>query len=205
MRQQFKWQLRDIIMVGILGVVFAVIYLGVLYAGIAVTAALTPFGLAPFGYEIFYGIWFMGATLSAYIIQKPGVAFVTEILAAFLELLMGNIGGPLVLIAGAVQGLGSEAGFALFRYRRFDMASMIVSGVLAAVFSFLWGFVQNAYALVTPGMVVIMLAVRIVSALLFASVISKLTGQGLAKTGVLKSYALGAKYGVAEVMDGEDE
>lgn len=105
MATQFKWQLKDIIMVAVLGLVFAVIYLAVLYLGVAVTAALTPFGLAPFGYEIFYGIWFMGATLAAFIIQKPGVAVMTEFLAAFIEFLMGNMGGPLVLISGLMQGI----------------------------------------------------------------------------------------------------
>ncbi|MEG1157853.1 MAG: ECF transporter S component, partial [Christensenellaceae bacterium] len=124
MKKTTGWKLKDIIMVAILGVVFALIYLAVLYAGIGLTAALTPFGLAPFGFELVYGIWFMAATLAAYIIQKPGVAIVSEFLAAFLELLMGNTGGGLVIIAGAVQGAGAEVGFAVFRYKRFDMASM---------------------------------------------------------------------------------
>ncbi|HBU11474.1 MAG TPA: hypothetical protein DEB31_01690 [Clostridiales bacterium] len=203
-KKSFKWQLKDIIMVAVLGLVFAVVYLAILYAGVGVTAALTPFGLAPFGYEIFYGIWFMGATLAGFIIQKPGVAVVTEFLAAFLEFCMGNMGGPLVLISGLVQGAGSEVGFALFRYRKYNMASMCVSGLMAAVFSFAWGFVQNAYAAITPGMLAAMLAVRVASALLFAGVISKLAGQGLAKTGVLKSYALGQQYGTAQVMPEDD-
>jgi energy-coupling factor transport system substrate-specific component len=205
MTKTFKWQLKDIIMVAVLGLIFAVIYLAVLYLGVAVTAVLTPFGLAPFGYEIFYGIWFMGATLAAFIIQKPGVAIVTEFLAAFLEFLMGNMGGPLVLVSGLMQGIGAEAGFAMFRYRRFDMASLCVSGVMSAVVSFAWGFVQNAYSLIAPGVIVAMLVVRIVSAIVFAGLISAAAGKGLAKTGVLKSYALGAKYGTAKVMDDEDE
>ncbi len=205
MERKFGWQLKDVIMVAVLGLVFAVIYLAILYAGVGVTAALTPFGLAPFGYEIFYGIWFMGATLAAFIIQKPGVAVVTEFLAAFLEFLMGNMGGPLVLVSGLVQGVGAEVGFAVFRYRRYDTRSLCVSGILAAVFSFAWGFVQNAYALITPGVLVAMLAVRIVSAVVFAGLISKAAGVGLARTGVLKSYALGAQYGTAKVMDDEEE
>lgn len=93
----------------------------------------------------------------------------------------------------------------MFRYRRFDMASMCVSGIMAALVSFAWGFVQNAYALLSPGVVIAMLAVRIASAIVFAGVIAMLAGKGLAKTGVLKSYALGAQHGTARVMDDEDE
>ncbi len=120
--------------------------------GVAVTAALTPAGLAPFGYEIFYGIWFMAATVAAFIIQKPGVAVVTEFLAAFIEFLMGNMGGPLVLISGLMQGIGAELGFAFFRYRRFDMPACAYRHN-GAVFCLAWGFVQNAYALITRNVV----------------------------------------------------
>lgn len=201
MKTNGKWQLKDIIMIAIFGVIFALIYLAVLYIGLAVQAALTPAGLGIFAFEIFYGIWFMGATLAAYVIQKPGVAVTTEVLASFLEFLMGNVGGPLVLIAGAVQGLGSEVGFMMFRYRRFDMLSICASGMLAAVFSFLWGFVQGGYALFAPGLLVAMLAVRIASALLFAGVISKVVGDGLARAGVLKSYALGVKFSAVELPE----
>lgn len=196
-----KWQLKDIIMMGILGLLFAGVYLGALYAGIAVTAVLTPVGLAPFGYEIFYGIWFMGATLAAYIIQKPGTAIVTEVIAAVLELLMGNIGGPLVVIAGIIQGLGCELGFALFKYKRYDLLSLSASGICAAVFIFIWGFVQSGYVLLAPSLLVAMLAVRVVSALLFSGLLSSLIGAGLARTGVLKSYALGASRKAPEIMD----
>ena len=110
------WQLKDIIMIGILGLIFAAIYLGAFYLSQAIGVALTPFGLAPFNFEIVYGVWFMAATLAAFILQKPGVALVTEVLAAFLELLMGNF--PLVITTGLVQGVGLELGFAVFGYKK---------------------------------------------------------------------------------------
>ncbi|MGI6152205.1 MAG: ECF transporter S component [Christensenellaceae bacterium] len=197
----YRWKLKDIIMVGILGVIFAVIYLAVLYAGLGVTAVLTPYGLGTLGFEIFYGIWFMGATLAMYIIQKPGVAIVTEFLAAFLEMLMGNSGGPMVLLSGAMQGLGCELGFTVFRYKRYDMLSMCMSGIFAALISFAFGFIQAGFGLIDAGLLVVMLGVRIATAVLFAGVISKKTGDGLAKTGVLKSYELGMRMRPAEVLD----
>lgn len=203
MERKLGWQLKDIIMIGILGVIFAVIYLAFLYLATSVSVALTPFGLSPFGNEIFYGIWFMAASLAAYVLQKPGVAIVTEVIAAMLEFMMGNMGGALVLAVGSVQGAGSELGFAIFRYRRFDMLSMCLSGVFAAIASFIFGYFTGAYALIAPGMLAAMLAARIGSSVLFAGVISKLAGDGLAKTGVLKSYPLGRKYKPAEVLEDE--
>ena len=203
-KQRFSWQLKDIIMVCIIGLLFSLVYMGVLYAAVAAQVALTPFGLGPFAFEIFYGIWFMAATLAAYIIQKAGSAFVAELLAAVLEMLMGNYGGALVVNVGVVQGLGSEAGFALFGYRRFDTLSLCVSGAMTAIFSFAWAFVVSGYGLLDRGLLIAMLAVRIVSAVVFAGICSMLIGNGLAKTAVLKSYALGRRFGAPEIMDDDE-
>lgn len=192
-KKTMQWKLNDVILVGVIGVVFSVIYLAVLHLGQLLQVLLAPWGLSPFAYEIVYGIWFSAATLAAYIMQKPGVAFVSEVLASFLELLMGNIGGPLVVIAGILQGLGTELGFAVFKYRKFDFLSMSISGVFAAIITFLWGFVQAGYALLKPSLLIAMLAVRILSAVVFSGLLSKLIGDGVAKTGVLKSYPLGKK------------
>ena len=97
-----NWELKDVIMMAILGVVFSAVYLAVFQGGLALSTALTPAGLAPFGFELIYGVWFMAATLAAYIIRKPGVALVTEVLASFIELLMGNSGGLTVVLTGII-------------------------------------------------------------------------------------------------------
>lgn len=186
------WRLKDIIMIGILGLIFALIYLGTFYLSMAIEAALTPFGLAPFNFEVVYGVWFMAATLAAFILQKPGVAFVTEVLAAFLELLMGNF--PLVITTGLVQGAALELGFAVFGYKRYDLLSMCVSSACACVLSFLWTYFTNGYAALAVPMLVGMFFVRLATSLVFAGLLSNLLGKGLARTGVLKGYPIGAKY-----------
>jgi energy-coupling factor transport system substrate-specific component len=190
--QMYKWQLKDIIMVAILSLFFAVIYLGALYLYQIAAAVLAPFGLAPFALQVIYGVWFMAATLAAYIMRKPGVAFTTEVLAATLEILMGNIFGPLVFISGVVQGLGAEAVFAGFRYKRFDMMTMCLAGFGACVLSFGWNFYGLGYIRLAPGLLVSLFLVRMVSAVLLSGVLMKFCGDRLAETGILKSYPLGA-------------
>ena len=86
MKRNFTWKLQDIIMVAILGTVFSAIYLAVTDAGYALLAVLTPMGLGDLAFEPIYGVWFMAATLAAYIIQKPSAAFAAEFLAAAVEL-----------------------------------------------------------------------------------------------------------------------
>ena len=88
-----KWKLKDVILMAVFGVVFAAVYLAVFYVGTAVSVALTPMGLSAFGFELIYSIWFMASTMSAYILRKPGVALITEVLAAAVErkLIFGSV------------------------------------------------------------------------------------------------------------------
>ena len=90
-------KLKHILFIAITAVLFGVFYLGTTYAGTFLTGVLTPMGLGILGYEPFYGIWFMAAVFITYVIQKPGVGLIAEMLASFLEVLMGNMFGPCLL------------------------------------------------------------------------------------------------------------
>ena len=199
-----KWELKDVIMMAILGVVFAAVYLAVFQGGLALSTALTPLGLSAFGFEIIYGVWFMAATLAAYIIRKPGVALITELLAAAVELLMGNSGGLTVVLTGLIQGAGAELAFALFRYKKWNLLSMSLAGILSALFIFCYELYYLNYIALAPALLAAQLAVRFVSAVVFSGVVCKLAGDGLAKTGVVKSYAIGASADTGKVYEEED-
>lgn len=190
-----SWRLQDVLLMAMLGVLFALVYLGVFYLGLALQTALTPVGFGPFAFELVYGIWFLAATIAAFIIQKPGVAFTTEFLAALIELLMGNSGGMLVVITGVIQGIGCELGFALFRYRVWDRRSLLCSALCAALITMLQTLYLNGYANLQGGIIAAMAALRILSSLLFCGFFAEILGKGLAKTGVLRSYPLGRQYG----------
>lgn len=198
------WELKDVIMMAILGVVFSAVYLAVFQGGLALSTALTPAGLAPFGFEMIYGVWFMAATLAAYIIRKPGVALVTEVLASFIELLMGNSGGLTVVLTGVIQGVGTELAFALFRYKKWNLGVMCLGSILSAVFIFCYELYYLNYIALAPTLLAAQLAVRFVSAVVFSGIICKLAGDALAKTGVVKSYAIGAHADIGKVYDEED-
>ena len=146
------WKLKDVVMMAILGVLFAVVYMAVFYGGTAISVALTPLGLSAFGFELIYGVWFMAATIAAYIIRKPGAALITEVLASAIELLMGNSGGATVVLTGLIQGVGCELGFAVFRYRKYNLLSMALSGVFAAVCIFCYELYYLSYYLLAPTM-----------------------------------------------------
>ncbi|MDR3280238.1 MAG: ECF transporter S component [Synergistaceae bacterium] len=191
----YIWKLRDIIMVALLSIVFAVIYLGAVYFASFLSSLLTPIGLAMFGNEIVFGVWFMASTLAAYVMQKPGVAIVAEVLAALIEVLMGNMYGPMVFVAGIIQGVGAEIPFALGRYKKFNLMTMCLAATGSCVTSFLWGFVRSGFGLLSIRLLSVMFLIRLISSVVFSGVICKLIGDGLARTGLLKSYALGKPRG----------
>lgn len=185
------WKLQEVIFVAMLCVVFGVVYLAATYASTGLVAVFTPMGIGPMGYEIVFGIWFMVSTLAAYIIQRPGVALVSEIIAAVIEVLLGNMFGPMVIVTGIVQGIGAEIAFALGRYKSYTMKDMLLASVLCTVVSFLWSFIRSGYLAFSVPVLILFFVVRLVSSVVFCGLISKAIGDGLAKTGLLKGYALG--------------
>lgn len=115
-----KWELKDVIMMAILGVVFAAVYLAVFQGGLALSTALTPLGLS-------------------------------------------------------------------------------------ALFIFCYELYYLNYIALAPALLAAQLAVRFVSAVVFSGVVCKLAGDGLAKTGVVKSYAIGVNADTGKVYEEEDD
>lgn len=190
MKNQYKWTLKDIIMIGLISVVFAVIYLGAVYFAMSLTTILAPFGLSVFANELVFGVWFMAATFAPYVIRKPGVAVVAEMLAAFIEVLMGNFYGPIIFVSGFIQGAGAEIVFASTKYKKFNYTTMIYASLGCTILSFAWGFIRSSFFGLSPMLLVSMFVVRFISALVFSTIGSKLLADKLAKAGVLKGYAI---------------
>ena len=194
-KKEYGWKLKEIILVAMICIVFGVVYLGGVYLASFLSTLLTPVGLAPLANEIVFGVWFMAAILAAYILQKPGVCIVAEVLAASIEVLLGNMYGPMVIVAGIVQGAGGEIVFALGRYRKFNTKMIYLAAAGCCVTSFLWSFVRSGYGQLAVPLLIIMFLIRLVSTLIFSGLITKAIGDGLAKTGLLKGYALGRAHG----------
>jgi len=84
---------------------------------------------------IIYGMWFIGATVPAYIIRKPGVALLGEFLASVLELAYGSQFASTVLLYGFMQGLMSELVFMLTKYKRWGWLTMALAGAAPALWA----------------------------------------------------------------------
>ncbi len=188
-----SWKLKEVLLMAISAVTFGVVYLGMVYLGAALTGALTPSGWGILGYEPFYGVWFMAATFVIYVVRKPGIGIVAEMLAALLEVLMGNMFGPIIFISGFIQGLGCEVAFAATKYKKYNITTMTCAAVGASLFSFIWTGVRQSYWSMDIEVVLVILVIRTISSIIFCGFGSKLIADGLSKAGVLKGYEISKK------------
>ncbi|MBU5246771.1 ECF transporter S component [Bacillus sp. FSL K6-1012] len=181
-----SWKVKEIVIMSVISIVFGIVYLVFTHFG-NVLAGM--FG--PIAYEPIYGIWFIVSVIAAYIIRKPGAALVSETIAALVECLLGNPSGPMVIVIGIVQGLGAEAVFLATRWKAYSLPVLLLAGMGSSVSSFIYDFFVSGYAAYSPGYLLIMLVIRLVSGAVLAGLLGKAVSDSLAYTGVLNGMALG--------------
>lgn len=169
-----------------LAVAFAIVYLLFFQVGNVMVGLM-----GPIGYEPIFGIWFIVSIISAYIVRKPGAAFLSETIAAFIEVLIGNVNGPRLILSGMIQGLGAELVFAATGWKRYSVWVLMAAGMGSSVFSFAWGYFLSGFQALSLQYVLWMFIIRLVSGALLAGLLGKYISDALAKTGVLNGMALG--------------
>ena len=193
----YSWKLKEVIMVGIIGVLFAFICYG---TGIGIVSFLqVPVGLtglpSTYALDFVYGIFFMAPAFAAYIMRKPGVALTASMITALIQFFMGMT--HLVFVSAFIQGGMAELAFAAFRYRKWNFGTMMLAAAGSTIASFIWTWwTLGYYSLesMTFGIAALLFFTRLASAALFTAALSMLLANGLAKAGVLKSYPIGEKF-----------
>lgn len=180
-KSKTTWRVVDIVVVSVLGVALGVIF-WLWSAGYGLTSAFTV-AFPPIG-ALYGGGWLIAGVLGGLVIRKPGAALYCELIAAMVEGLLGTHFGFTVLLSGLVQGLGAEAAFAMFRYRKFNLPVALLAGALSGLAlglndSLVWNI---AWAMEWK-LVYVVLAM--ISGALIAGLVSWLAVRGLARTGAL--------------------
>lgn len=183
------WRGIDLITVAMLAVAFGVVFWAFdtfIYPGVSIVTA----GFPPLG-ELALGVWLIPAVVGALIVRRPGAAVLTELIAANVELLLGNQWGPGVLVSGALQGLGVELIFAVFLWRRFGVSVAILGGLFSAVLEIVgyewWTYVAG-YSWTWR---IIYLGCGMISGGLIAGLGGWLLVRGLARTRALNAFPPG--------------
>ena len=184
-----SWRGVDLITAAMLAVAFGVAFWSFdtfVYPALAAVFV----GFPPAG-ELALGVWLVPAIVGGLIIRRPGAALFTELVAANIELILGNGWGAGVLLSALLQGLGVELVLALFRWRRFGLAIAVLGGMLSAILEITcyewWAYVPGysvAWRLVYLGC-------GIVSGALIAGVGGWALVRALARTGALNAFPVG--------------
>jgi energy-coupling factor transport system substrate-specific component len=185
----FAWRGIDLVTAAILAVALGVAFWGFdvfVYPLVGViTAGFPPLaGLAT-------GVWILPAVAGMVLVRRPGAAIFVELIAANVELTLGNSWGVTVLISAIIQGLAVELVFALFRYRKFGLVVAATAGAVAALFEMV-GYELNAYySEYSPVFKVVLVACAVVSGAVISGGLGTLLIRSLAKTGALNAFAVG--------------
>lgn len=136
------------------------------------------------------GMWLFPAVLGALIIRKPGAAIFCELVAAMVSSLLGSEFGLTVLASGLIQGLGAEAVFAAFRYRRWNLPVALLAGAVTGLFGGINDvFIFRWFPEYTMAMQLFYVAFMTISGLVIAGLLSFFATRALAKTGALGALA----------------
>lgn len=185
MPNQSLWTLRETLIIAVLGAVFGVLYLGWVQVWLVLQAVFGPVTM-----DVVMGFWFIVSIIAAAIIRKPGVALVSEVMAAAVQVLLGSPAGLLLLLTGLVQGAGAEAVFAAIRWRRYSLPVLMAAGMGAAVFSFIYTWIRFDYGELAPGLLVAMFVLRLASGALLGGLLGHFIVKALYRTGVLSGLAI---------------
>ncbi|MEL5990868.1 ECF transporter S component [Microbacterium phosphatis] len=186
--RRLQWRIVDIVVASIVAVACAVIFA---VWNVGYEAPSTVFGaILPGLGALVNGPWLIAGVLGGLIIRKPGAALYTELVAATISALIGNVWGPLTIVSGLVQGLGAELVFALFLYAAFRVPVALLAGAAAGV-----ACAINDLVLWYAGADALFSTVYIASSTLSGAVIAGIGGwaitRGLAATGALNRFAAG--------------
>lgn len=134
------------------------------------------------------GFWLIGGLLVPYIVRKPGSALFGELVASLVEASF-NPWGAIVILAGLLEGIGSEVVFLATGYRNFSAKLMASAGAIGAAIFFvtqpLW--TQGYFKLAIPT-IIAYFVLRVLSGAVLAGLLGKAIGDALVPTGVLDSF-----------------
>lgn len=188
----FAWRAVDIVTLAVLGVALGVAFWGFdtfLYEPLKVALSVFP----PLQ-ELLLGIWILPAVAGALLVRRPGAALLCEMVAASVEMMLGNQWAAMVLLSGLLQAAGVEIVAALWRWRRFDLSTAVLGGMLGAALEIVayewWSYVPE-YSWTWK---LVYLAAGVVSGFVIAGLGGHALVKALAATGAVDAFPPGEEH-----------
>ncbi|WP_411722043.1 ECF transporter S component [Mycetocola sp.] len=183
-----RWHLRDILLLVVLGVVSGFLYWALVQGWVGLSAITGPFG--DLTQHVLLGGWLLVAPVAIAILRKPLAGVFAEVLASVIEVVfLGSAVGPLLFVAAAIQGAGSELPFAATRYRIFSWLAYAVSGGLGAGLVFFYSAFRSGWY--GTDLFWTRLILQVLSGVILGGLLAKVLVDAIARTGVVDNYAIG--------------
>ncbi|MEE2524222.1 ECF transporter S component [Pseudarthrobacter sp. J75] len=194
-----SWRVVDIVVAALIAVTGGVIFWAWSLGAGAVSTPMN--AVYPPLTGLIAGGWMIPAVLGMLIIRKPGAAIFCETVAATGELIMGSQYGVTVLISGLLQGLGAELVFLFlvygrmstrsFLHQKYNLTAALLAGAAAGLFCGLNdSFMPWGWNILYPGAdKLVYIIFCAISGAIIAGALSWVATRGLARTGVLSSFA----------------
>ncbi|WP_454777601.1 ECF transporter S component [Georgenia muralis] len=183
-----RWAMKDLVLMVVLGVVFGFVYWALVQAWNGLSILMGPAG--DLAQHILLGGWLLVAPIAIAIIRRPGAGIAAEILASVVEVVfLGSPVGPMLVVAAAIQGIGSELPFALTRYKRYTWGVFALSGLLGAGLVFFFSAFRSGWY--GQDIFALRLVVQCLSGIVLGGLLAKVVVDALARTGVVDNFAIG--------------
>lgn len=182
------WAMKDLVLMVVLGVVFGFVYWALVQAWNGLAVLMGPAG--DLAQHVLLGGWLIVAPIAIAIIRRPFAGIIAEVIASVIEVVfLGSPVGPLLILAAAIQGAGSELPFALTRYRRFGWGVFALSGLLGAFLVFFYSAFRSGWY--GQDIFPLRLIMQCVSGVVLGGLLAKVVVDALARTGVVDNFAIG--------------
>lgn len=158
-----------------------------------VNQALNSVG-GPIATSTITGLYMVYGLLAYYIIRKPGTAVITYSIGAVVQSFMGTAYGIVSCFAAAACYMViAELIFFIFKYRNWSWSVLLLAGGAMVP---IWFFVAaQMFGYMKWGMNILLIAlvVRTISGVILCGFLTKLLGDALARSGLLRRFAISAK------------
>ncbi|UQS86938.1 ECF transporter S component [Nicoliella spurrieriana] len=158
-----KWNLKTIILMTLTALICGVIYWLISFLYTILAAILTPLGLAPMANDLTQGPWILAGTLIGCMFQMPGSAFFGQFLSSIIETFIGDKGGIMDAVSGIFDGIGTELGFMITGYRKYNHWTLALTSLLTTITTFGYSWLFDGYRFLGLGILSLLFCVRFAS------------------------------------------
>ncbi|RAV21602.1 ECF transporter S component [Paenibacillus contaminans] len=181
-RRKGRWNTKDILVAGMIAVVFAFVQLGITYAFMAASASVGPVYA-----RLLNGFWFMSGFMALSIIRKPGIGFISQAIAGIVMTPLTPF-GIMILFGALVNGLLTELVFFLTRYKHYSFPILAIGMCVLSIVYTLLEFGPSGYGGLALPVQIAILATSAISGAICGWLCKRLT-DSLLRTGLLSGYS----------------